>query len=135
MTAIIYKAKGFLSGEIVRSFFVSLISLIVDLLIFSLFYRLFNFGISVSIVAGFLGGALVNYALSICYVFENRKLSNSQEIEIIAFLLIGVLGIAISHGVMWLGMEHTSIWPEVFKVAAAGITFCSNFLLRKIFLF
>lgn len=135
MTAIIYKAKVFLSREIVRSLLVSFISLAVDLIIFSLSYRLFDLGISVSVVAGFLGGALVNYILSIHYVFEKRRLNNNQEIEIIVFLSIGVLGIAISHGIIWLGMECSSAWPEIFKILAAGITFVSNFLLRKLVIF
>ena len=135
MTAIIYKTKGLLSGEILRSVLISLISLAVDLTIFSLSYRLFDLGISVSVVAGFLCGALVNYVFSINYVFQKRKLNRNQEIEIIVFLLIGVLGIAISHGVIWIGMGFSTAWPEIFKILAAGITFVSNFLLRKLFLF
>lgn len=138
MTLILHRSFDFIDGRIKEFFyyfFVSLASLGFDLILFSLCYRFFGLSISVAVVFGFSSGALLNYLLSVKFVFNKRKLINNKWFEIFLFILVGVVGVGITQLILWLGMKYMNIWPESLKLVAAGVTFLFNFIIRKIILF
>lgn len=85
-------------------------------------------------VLAFLLGVTVNYLLSIRWVFAYRALGMSS-VEFVVFLLVGVLGLAVSLGAMvlfagWLGMHYL-----LAKALATMLTLLVNFGGRKLLLF
>ena len=83
---------------------------------------------------GFLGGSVLNYILSIKWVFTRHTLK-SLHAEFAAFTLIGILGLGINEVIIW---ALAGIWGMYYlyaKLCSAGIVFLWNFLCRKIFLF
>lgn len=121
--------------EAYRYFIASGIALLVDIGTFSLFLRFFDFDWFFAATTSFIFGMVTAYTISIAWVFENRVFSKNKISEFFVFLLIGLAGLAVTQGILWLGIGWFDWIPEMVKISAAGITFAFNFLVRKIFLF
>ncbi|WP_295152678.1 GtrA family protein [uncultured Ruminococcus sp.] len=91
---------------------------------------------------GFIGGLIFNYVISTLWVFDNSAVKNKAA-EFTAFALIGVVGLGINQGIIWL-FDKTLAEREVFgdllpaskyylvgQVLATGIAFFWNFFARK----
>lgn len=106
------------------------------------------FGIDANIgnAFGFVGGLITNYIISTYWVFDKAAVKNKAA-EFTAFALIGVVGLGINQGLIWLfdkplaeKQAFGSLIPERFyyiigQVLATGITFFWNFFARKYLLF
>lgn len=82
----------------------------------------------------FILGVWINYQLSIRWVFVYRAVKLTS-IEFMVFLLVGVIGLAVSLGAMslfsgWLGMHYL-----MAKAIATVLTLLINFTGRKLLLF
>lgn len=84
---------------------------------------------------GFLTGVCVAYGLSIRFVFEVRRWRRSPLAEWLIFVCLGLLGLGVTQAVLYLCIEFLSWSAEVAKLAAAIVTFMTNFLSRKVLLF
>jgi putative flippase GtrA len=82
----------------------------------------------------FLTGAIVAYVLSVRYVFRTHRLHNRQ-LEITAFVLIGLAGLVVSQLVLFVTVSKLGIDLLLAKAAAAGCSFVTNFVLRRQLLF
>jgi putative flippase GtrA len=121
--------------EFKRYFAVSLIGFLVDLSVFSVALRFFGLSWFLAAALGFSLGALAVWWLSVRLVFKNRALARSPLLEFLSFVTIGVLGLGVTELVLWVGVGVLKMQPELIKLAAAGVTFLFNFVLRKIILF
>ncbi|MEN8175697.1 MAG: GtrA family protein [Pseudomonadota bacterium] len=88
----------------------------------------------VSATAGFAAGLVVNYLLCIRWVFSHRALEN-RRLEMTIFASIGLVGLLLNDGVIWLLTEGAGIHYMASKLAATGVVFAFNFLSRKLMLF
>ena len=91
---------------------------------------------------GFLGGLTFNYLISTKWVFDTSGVTN-RAAEITAFVLIGIVGLGINQGVIWLfdkplakAKVFGSLIPAdkyylIGQVIATGIAFFWNFFARK----
>lgn len=86
-----------------------------------------------SIVA-FISGGLVAYTLSVKFVFQQHRVAR-RSLEVIGFVALGVIGVAINSLVLWLAIQVAGIGLLVAKFCAAGCTFATNFALRRRLLF
>ena len=127
--------RDVIKEEFSRYFAVSLIGLLIDLSIFSVALRFLGLSWFLAAVLGFSLGALVVWWLSVQLVFKNRVLARSPLVEFLGFVAIGVLGLGVTELVLWVGVGVLKMQPELIKLAAAGVTFLFNFVLRKIILF
>jgi putative flippase GtrA len=88
----------------------------------------------VSAAVGFGAGLLVNYALSVAWVFRERRLTKRWK-EFAGFLMVGLAGLALNEGLMKLFVETAGLGYAIAKIPATGIGFIFNFGLRRALLF
>jgi len=124
-----------LRHDLSRYFAASLFALAVDLGALSLCLRVAHFGLAWSATVGFVAGAVVAYLLSIRWVFRQRAFAHAPAMEFLAFVGIGLAGLGITQLVLWIGATQLGLLAEAVKLAAAGITFAFNYMVRKALLF
>ncbi len=88
----------------------------------------------VAAAAGFGIGLVVNYALSIRWVFARRSLDSARA-EFGVFAAIGAAGLALNEAVMWGLTDGLSFHYTLSKAIAAIVVFGWNFGVRKWLLF
>lgn len=117
-----------------RSTFVGAIATVADM---GLLYILTDFAhihYLISTGIAFILGTIVNYILSIFWVFKEKKLK-SKAAEFIIFSIIGVIGLLLNELFMWLFTDIAGLHYLLSKIIATIIVFLFNFLTRKKFLF
>ena len=92
------------------------------------------------LVANFLAfvvSAIVNYILSILFVFETDKNKNKVK-EFLLFFVLSVGGLIINQLVLWAGTTLLDpFWSRSYilvKPFATGVVMVYNFITRKIFI-
>lgn len=83
--------------------------------------------------AGFLAGLIVNYLLSISWVFNSpaeKNDVNTRVAEFIMFAIIGIIGLGLNALIMWIATDLIDIFYMVSKLISTGIVFMWNFLGR-----
>lgn len=131
----VHSAARLLRTDFARYFAVSLLALAVDLAVLSICLRLLDMGLALSAAFGFTAGGIVAYVMSIRWVFRARTYHDTPSLEFGAFVAIGLAGLGITQLVLWLGVTWMGLMPELVKLAAAGITFMFNYLVRRTLLF
>lgn len=127
--------KQLLNQELTKYALISGIALILDTTVFSILLRTLGFDWYIAISLSFFVGVTITYLLSIFWIFDTRNLRRDPKLEFILFLVIGLFGLLLTQGLLWIGIHTTNIAPEIIRVSAAGITFLFNFIVRKILLF
>jgi len=85
-------------------------------------------------VVAFISGGLVAYTLSVRFVFQQHRVQR-RSLELIVFLALGIVGLAVNSLVLSLAIEVAGIGLLAAKFCAAGCTFATNFALRRNLLF
>ena len=120
--------------QLFRYTFVGGIAFIVDfaclyiLKEFAGIYYLFSATIS------FILGLIINYVLSILWVFKSRAV-NKKNIEIIIFAIIGFIGLGLNVVIMWFFTDQLNILYLHSKLISTAIVYFWNFLARKYILY
>ena len=87
-----------------------------------------------SATISFIIGLMVNYMLSIYWVFSERSISR-RSLEFIIFAVIGIVGLALNNIVMYLFTDVADINYLISKLISAFIVLIWNFGARKLILF
>jgi len=87
----------------------------------------------ISNACGFSVSVLVNYILSIIFVFDANKDTNKFK-EFVVFMLFSIGGLGINQGVMWFAVEILGIHYMISKIGATAIVMVYNFITRKLFI-
>lgn len=110
------------------------------------FTNVFGVHYLISKFLGFVVSAIVNYILSIKFVFTQKKDMDRKK-EFTVFIILSAFGLVINEIVMFLGMDV--IFPasgllrkyisrewmvSISSVVATGIVMVYNFISRKLFL-
>ncbi|WP_312283637.1 GtrA family protein [Candidatus Igneacidithiobacillus taiwanensis] len=82
----------------------------------------------------FMVGTLINYYLSVRWVFHYRS-THQHSLEFGIFLLVGVLTLAMSLGMMALLVGRADLSVLLAKCVTTGFTLIANFGLRRMLLF
>lgn len=87
--------------------------------------------------AGFIIGLMVNYILSIVFVFRASDNNNSGKSVkgFITFALIGVIGLGLTELGMYAGVYLLKWHYLITKIIVAGLVLVWNYCGRKIFVF
>ena len=120
--------------EFIRYFAASFVALAVDIGVLWLLTSIFGVEYLLSAAVSFLLGLTIVYLASIYWIFETRNM-RSPGVEFGIFLIIGLIGLGINEGVLWLLTGGLGLYYLVSKIASVFIVFSWNFLARKYFLF
>jgi glycosyltransferase involved in cell wall biosynthesis len=112
-------------------FFIGLLSLLLNLSIFSLTFPLMN--ADLSIVGSFAAAAVFNYALCVSILFRHKARWDTFGEAALYILSVAVMGF-VDYGVT-LGLMALSWGPAVSKFWAAVTGFVGNFIVRKYLVF
>ena len=95
---------------------------------------------------GFVISVIVNYLLSMKYVFE-RKEDMSRKKEFVIFTILSLVGLVLNEAIIKVSIDviyENSLWLQSLlgpalvtagaKIVATGIVMVYNFITRKIFL-
>ena len=124
-------------GQFLRYFVTGGLAFIVDFGLFALSLYHFEVHYLISNLIGLMAGNVVNYLLSIGWVFssEKRKMEKQRILEIIVFVLISLFGMGLNEFLMYLSVEVFVVQEMISKIVAAIIVLLYNFLARKFILF
>jgi putative flippase GtrA len=110
------------------------VALAVDVGLLALFVSVLHVHYLAAASASFIAGGVVLYALSVWAVFEHRRMTN-HTLELSCFVALGMVGLFINAGVVWLAVEQFDLHVMFGKLLAIGCTFTVNFMLRRQLLF
>ncbi len=100
-------------------------------------FKHFSAGVYLSTVCGFLAGLVVNYALSLLFVFtrvKDRRRGRSVG-AFIVFGIIGLLGLLWTELGMWVGVAVLKWDYRLVKVFVTAAVLFWNYLGRKLIIF
>lgn len=120
--------------EFIRYFAASLVALAVDAGSLALMTSVFGVPYLISGGIAFTLGLITVYFLSVRWVFEVRHM-RSVWAEFGIFLVVGLVGLGINEGVLWVLTGAFGLFYLVSKIASVLIVFTWNFFARKALLF
>ena len=120
--------------RIARYFGVGAAAACVDIGLFMLFAQ--GLGLPyLRVAAGsFIAATLVNYALSVRYVFVSGTRFRRRW-EIVLVFVVSAVGLAINQAILAAGVEMAGLSLFLAKVAATGVVFFWNYLARRFLVF
>lgn len=88
----------------------------------------------VSAGMAFTLGLIVNYFLSVKWVFNSRAMEN-RLLEFLLFASIGLIGLGLNELFLWILTDILVIYYLISKIITTFIVYFWNFFARKIILF
>ena len=88
----------------------------------------------VSAGIAFIIGLIINYFLSVKWVFNSRSINN-KWLEFGIFTLIGLVGLSLNELFIWMLTDIFLIYYLLSKIITALIVYSWNFFARKFLLF
>lgn len=107
---------------------------LVDFGTLGLLHHLLGLHYLLAAAAGFSLGLLVNYAISVRWVFSVRR-AGDRRVELLVYALVGVVGLLLNHLVIWGLSGGLSLEPLLAKLVSAALVLAWNFGARKVLLF
>lgn len=102
-----------------------------------LFHSLGDTGVYLATALGFLAGLAYNYVLSLVWVFQSAKDQKKGRTvgAFLIFSIIGVIGLLLTEGGMYLGYQLLHIHYMIVKLFVAAVVLLWNYGARKILIF
>ncbi len=123
-----------LPSQIMKFLVIGSLTFAVDYLSMLMFIEILGINYLFATALGFLLGSLLNYWLSIKYVFIRGKFNKTQT-ELIVFMIFTVLGLLLNHLIMYLGCEWGGISYKIVKFLSLFTVTIFNFIAKKYFVF
>lgn len=112
---------------------VGIICTIIDFAVLILLREVFGVNYLIANIVAFTVSVIVNYILSMRYVFRGKK-DLSKVKEFIIFVILSAIGLGLNEFLMWLCVSNFGMNYILGKVIATGIVMVYNFFSKKIFL-
>lgn len=119
--------------QIIKFGFVGFLCFFIDYGVMVFLTEVFQIDYLVSSGISFTVSVIVNYILSITFVFETDKDKNKLK-EFVVFVFLSVIGLGINEVCMWLAVEAAGIYYMISKIGATAVVMVYNFVTRKIFI-
>ncbi|MCI8584681.1 MAG: GtrA family protein [Lachnospiraceae bacterium] len=122
-----------LMEQIIKFGFVGFLCFFIDYGIMVLLTERFGVDYLLSSGISFTVSVVVNYILSVTFVFETDKKKNRLK-EFVVFVFLSVIGLGINEVCMWLSVEWLGIHYMISKIGATAVVMVYNFISRKLFI-
>jgi putative flippase GtrA len=119
--------------QIVKFGFVGFLCFFIDYGLMVLLKERLGIHYLISSTISFTVSVIVNYILSITFVFETDKSKNKVG-EFVIFVCLSVIGLGINALCMWVAVEFIHIHYMLSKIGATAVVMVYNFVTRKIFI-
>ncbi|MCP4763971.1 MAG: GtrA family protein [archaeon] len=122
------------SIQVMNFLFVGIFTFAVDYSLMIFLVEILDVNYLNSTASGFIAGSILNYYLSVKYVFINGKYENIKT-EMFVFMIFTFLGLALNHLIMYAGcnlMENDYRFIKIFSLFMVTIF---NFITKKLFVF
>lgn len=116
--------------QIFRYFIVSGLSLAVDFCTLFILTNFFGFHYLLSGVLSYSIGLVINYFISVAWVFKSRTYEDRRK-EFIIFILIGVIGLGVNAFILWLCTDIAGLYYMVSRIISAGIGYAWKYVARR----
>jgi putative flippase GtrA len=120
--------------KIVRYFFVGGITAAIDISLFAIFAGYFKFPWAIVSVITFIIATLVNYFLSIRFVFKSGSRYKKHH-EILGVFMVSTLALLFNQMFLYLFIEKMNLHLVISKCLTTGMFFLWNYYGRRIFIF
>ncbi|MBE7019070.1 MAG: GtrA family protein [Ruminococcaceae bacterium] len=118
--------------QILKFGVVGVIAAIVDYGVLIGLKELLYMEVLIASAISFCASVVVNYLLSMAFVFQSNKQNKLKEF--ILFVLLSVGGLCLNELILWIAVYFSSVYYLVAKLFATMIVMVYNFVTRKIFL-
>jgi putative flippase GtrA len=112
----------------------SALALAIDVGVYSGLIRLAGVDYLVAAPIGFAVGLVAIYAMSVRWVFLQRRIAD-RRVEFALFIVLSLVGMALNQLIVYAGVEFLDLPFELAKLPSAGAVFCFNYVTRKLLLF
>ena len=105
-----------------------------DIGLFMLFAQYFGLPYLRVAAATFIVATLVNYLLSVRFVFVSGR-RHGRRWEIFLVYLVSIVGLVLNQGILAFCVEIAHLALFFSKLVATGLVFFWNYLARRLFIF
>lgn len=119
--------------QIFRFVIVGGLAFIIDYITLIFFKEIIGLSLLSSAAIAFITSVIFNYIMSIKWVFDVDKEKSAKK-NFIIFIVLSIIGLAITELIMYIGSNILSINYLIVKIFATAIVMVFNFITRKIFL-
>lgn len=116
--------------QVIRSLVVSVIALIVDFSMLVIFKEVFGIHYLAAAALSFILGVIVNYILSVRWVFAHRKFNN-RKAEFVVFVIICATGLGLNLLIIAGLVQLLLLDYRIAKAISTVVVFFWNFIARK----
>ncbi len=120
--------------QLIRYTFVGGLAFLVDFGTLFLLTEYFDIHYLVSAGIAFLFGLILNYFLSVKWVFNSRAMEN-RFLEFLLFMFIGLVGLVLNELFIWILTDIILIYYLYSKIITTFLVYFWNFFARKLILF
>lgn len=118
--------------QIIKFSIVGVIATIIDYILLYLLTEFLDINYLISSTISFSVSLIVNYLLSIKWVFNVRIKQTFKEV--FTFVFLSIIGLIINEVILYLGVHLLNIYYMVCKIGATIVVMIYNFISRKIFI-
>lgn len=122
-----------LISQIIKFGFVGFLCFFIDYGIMVFLTEALKINYLISSGCSFSVSVIVNYILSIKFVFDAERDANKVK-QFLVFLFFSIGGLIINQIVMWVAVDLLGIFYMISKIGATAIVMVYNFITRKLFI-
>ena len=122
-----------LISQIIKFGFVGFLCFFIDYGIMVFLTEALKINYLISSGCSFSVSVIVNYILSIKFVFDADRDDNKVK-QFLVFLFFSIGGLIINQIVMWVAVDLLGIFYMISKIGATAIVMVYNFITRKLFI-
>ena len=118
--------------QLIKFSIVGVIAAIIDVGVLVILKELLNIEVLLASALSFLTSVVVNYVLSMLFVFKS---GNDNKIkEFLVFVALSVGGLLLNQLIMWIGTDFFIFYYLWVKILSFAFVSIYNFITRKVFL-
>lgn len=123
-----------LAKQIFRFLLVGGLSTAIDFIVLYVLHHQFDINYLIATGIAFAVATVFNYWASMAFIFESKFASNQKQQEFILFLILSLLGLALTEGLMFVSVELFDSPVMLGKIIVTAFVMVFNFVTRKLFI-